>query len=75
MGGEDGGRGVRRHPLDADFLTDMFGSDFYTTQEAVQLQQEKMTVRVQRNFICSLCEVFFLFSVATRFQDSRNGLS
>ena len=44
--GEESGR--KGLCVDSEFLSDMFGSDFYTTEEAVQLQQNRMEV-------CSVC--------------------
>lgn len=42
--GGGGGGGGRRPSLEADFLTDMFGSDFYNAEEVVQLRQEWLEV-------------------------------
>lgn len=44
--GMEGARGRSRLPLDSNFLTDMFGSDFYSAEEAFELQQEKLQVCV-----------------------------
>ena len=46
-GGGGGGGGRSRQVVDAEFLVDMFGSDFYTSEDAAQQQQERLEVTVQ----------------------------